>query len=105
MLAIACDPQPEPKPPPTPLVEQMAPVDPARAVPGQLLVGGMTCSGCEHNVSTALLLVDGVLEAKAEHASGSVQVRFDPARTSLAALAEAVREAGYAVTPVAGEER
>ena len=48
--------------PPTPLVDQMPPVDPAKTIPGKLLVAGMTCSGCEYNVTTALRLVPGVLE-------------------------------------------
>lgn len=101
----ACDARREADPPPTPLVEQMPPVDPARTIPGTLHVAGMICSGCEHNVSTALRLVEGVLEAEADHASGEAQVRFDPERTSLAALAEAVRAAGYVVAPVAGATR
>jgi copper chaperone CopZ len=91
--------------PPTPLVEQMRPVDPARTIEGTLLVAGMTCSGCEYNVSTALRLVDGVLEAAADHASGEVRVRFDPSRTTLASLAEAVRTTGYVVAPVEGSAK
>ena len=89
-------------PPPVPLVERMPPVDPARCVAGTLLVAGMTCSGCEHNVGTALRLVEGVLEAEADHASGETHVRYDPERTSLAALAEAVRAAGYSVASTQG---
>lgn len=57
----------------------------------------MTCSGCEYNVSTALRLVAGVLEAEADHARRSARVRFDPGTTSAAALAGAVRAAGYEV--------
>lgn len=104
LLAIflsACDEGRAPGPPPVPLVERMPPVDPERCVSGTLLVAGMTCSGCEHNVSTALRLVEGVLEAEADHASGETHVRYDPQRTSLAALAEAVRAAGYTVASAA----
>ena len=78
----------------------MKPVDPGRTIERTLLVAGMTCSGCEYNVSTALRLVDGVLEAEADHASGEVHVRFDPSRTTLALLADAVRTTGYVVAPV-----
>jgi copper chaperone CopZ len=81
----------------------MRPVDPAKAIEGTLLVAGMTCSGCEHNVATALKLVDGVLEAEADHVSGETHVRFDPERTTLARLAEAVRATGYEVAPVEGD--
>ncbi len=99
ILLGACGPRREETPPPTPLVEQMPPVDPAKAIEGTLLVAGMTCSGCEHNVTTALRLVPGVLEAEADHVSGETCVRFDPGMTTLAHLAEAVRTTGYAVSP------
>jgi len=101
-LAAACDGRRETPPPPVPLVERMPAVDPERCVEGTLLVAGMTCSGCEHNVSTALRLVEGVLTAEADHASGATLVRYDPARTSLAALADAVRAAGYSVASAEG---
>ena len=100
---LACEQRREkpPKgPPPTPLVEQMPPVDPAKTIEGTLLVAGMTCSGCEYNVATALKLVPGVLEAEADHVSGETHVRFDPERTTLVTLAEAVRTTGYVVAPI-----
>ena len=100
ILLVACEQRPERTAPPTPLVEQMQPVDPAKTIEGTLSVAGMTCSGCEYNVTTALRLVDGVLEAEAEHVSGEARVRFDPERTTLARLAEAVRTTGYVVAPV-----
>jgi len=78
----------------------MRPVDPAKTIEGTLLVSGMHCSGCEYNVTTSLRLVDGVLEAEADHVSGETRVRFDPERTSLEKLAEAVRTTGYPVAPV-----
>jgi len=78
----------------------MRPVDPAKTIEGTLFVSGMSCSGCEYNVSTGLRLVDGVLEAHADHTSGEVKVRFDPSRTTLALLADAVRTTGYPVAPV-----
>jgi copper chaperone CopZ len=98
---LACEQRREktPKAPPTPLVEQMPPVDPSKTVEGTLLVAGMTCSGCEYNVTTALKLVPGVLEAEADHVSGETHVRFDPGMTTLAHLAEAVRTTGYVVAP------
>jgi copper chaperone len=96
VLQSGCDGRKK-KPPPTPLVDQMRPVDPAKTIEGKLHVAGMSCSGCEYNVSTGLRLVDGVLEAKADHVSGEVRVRYDPDRTTLARLAEAVRTTGYVV--------
>jgi copper chaperone CopZ len=72
-------------------------VDPAKCIEALLRVDGMTCSGCEYNVSSALRLVPGVLEAAADHAAGTARVRFDPALIGVEQLAEVVRTTGYAV--------
>lgn len=58
-------------------------------------VQGMTCSGCEYNVESALNKIDGVAEVKADYASNSAQVEFDPKRASLDQLIVAVNESGY----------
>lgn len=63
-----------------------------------LQVEGMTCTGCEQRLGRALRRMDGVREATADHRSGQVRVRFDPAVTSLAALAAQIDIAGYSVT-------
>lgn len=58
-----------------------------------LKVGGMSCGHCVKAVQQALATVDG---ATAEQvAIGSATVVFDPARTNIGALIEAVSEAGY----------
>lgn len=63
-----------------------------------LQVEGMTCTGCEQRLGKALRRVDGVREATADHRTGQVRVRFDPAVTDRAALADQVDNAGYSVT-------
>lgn len=63
-----------------------------------LQVEGMTCTGCEQRLGKALRRVDGVREATADHRSGQVRVRFDPAVTDRAALAAQIDIAGYSVT-------
>lgn len=71
-----------------------------------LQVEGMTCTGCEQRLGKALRRVDGVREATADHRTGQVRVRFDPAVTDRAALADQIHTAGYEVTgdsDVAGE--
>jgi copper chaperone CopZ len=100
---LACDARREPEPPPVPLVERMPPVDPERTIEVRLEVRGMTCSGCEYNVASALRLVAGVLEAEADHASGRARVRFDPGMTSVPLLVGAVQAAGYEAAGNAGE--
>lgn len=63
-----------------------------------LQVEGMTCSGCEQRVGKVLRRADGVREASADHRTGHVEVRFDPAVTNLDALAAQIDMAGYQVT-------
>ena len=58
-----------------------------------LPIGGMSCTHCVRAVHAALADLDG---AEVERVDvGSAVVRYDPARTSPAAIAEAVRDAGY----------
>lgn len=58
-----------------------------------LLIGGMSCTHCVRAVRTALAEVPGAQVGRVD--VGSATVRYDPARTSPAAIAEAVRDAGY----------
>lgn len=66
-----------------------------------LMIEGMTCGHCVASVKSALEAVDG---ATVDTVSlGSAVVSFDPMTTSADALADAVRDAGYAAT--ASEEK
>lgn len=60
-------------------------------------VEGMTCTGCEQRIETALGRVYGVREVAADHRTGQVRVRFDPASTNLAALLGRITLAGCEV--------
>ncbi len=58
-----------------------------------LKVDGMTCGHCVRSVEKALRSVEGVqLE---QLAIGSATVSFDPTRTTVGALIDAVSDAGY----------
>jgi copper chaperone CopZ len=58
-----------------------------------LKVDGMSCGHCVRSVEKALRSVDGVqLE---QLAIGSATVSFDPTRTTIGALIDAVADAGY----------
>ena len=63
-----------------------------------LQVEGMTCIGCEQRVGKVLRRMAGVREATADHRTGQVRVRFDPAMTDRAALEARINTAGYQVT-------
>jgi copper ion binding protein len=61
----------------------------------KLAIRGMTCEHCVKRVTKALAEVAGVLQAEVSLAENSAQVTFDEGKTSLAALTQAVEEAGY----------
>ncbi len=63
----------------------------------RLQVQGMSCSGCEQRIGAALRRLDGVVEATADHVSGEVRLRFDPAGTDRGAVVDRIVLAGYTV--------
>jgi copper chaperone len=69
-----------------------------------LQVDGMTCTGCEQRIGTALRRVDGVREVAADHTSGRVRVRFDPTTTGADAVVDRIELAGYTVRGDGGQE-
>ena len=62
-----------------------------------LPVVGMTCASCVSRVEKSLRAVPGVSDAQVNLANERADIHFDPAAASPAALAEAVRAAGYDV--------
>ncbi|WP_206915830.1 heavy-metal-associated domain-containing protein [Alicyclobacillus suci] len=60
-----------------------------------ITVKGMTCGGCVNSVTKALKAVDGVQEANVDLQGQNATVTFDDSKTSVAALKEAVEDAGY----------
>jgi copper chaperone CopZ len=60
-------------------------------------VNGMKCGGCENTLNTALAAIDGVLAVKASHQEKRVDVEFDPAKTDLDEIEDAISDAGFSV--------
>lgn len=60
-----------------------------------LSVPSMTCATCPITVKKALTQVDGVMEVSVTYEPKEAVVTFDDTRTSLEALTEATRNAGY----------
>lgn len=60
-------------------------------------VSGMKCGGCENTVNAALSAIDGVLSVKASHQDKKVDVEFDPDKTDLDELEDAISDAGFTV--------
>jgi copper chaperone len=60
-----------------------------------LKVPDMTCGHCELSVQEALDDLDGVERAKADHATGDVEVDYDEDKVSVEQMGEAIEEVGY----------
>ena len=62
-------------------------------------VAGMTCASCVAHVRKAVAGVPGVQSCDVNLARGNATVRFDPARTHLQAIGEAITASGYPAAP------
>jgi uncharacterized protein len=65
---------------------------PAEAV---LHAHGMHCHGCEHIIERSVAKLPGVRQIKADYATETVSVAFDPESVDLAAIRKAIEQAGY----------
>ncbi len=63
-------------------------------------IDGMSCASCVNRITRFLGRVEGVAEASVNLATESASVRFDPARTDMAALSAAIAAAGYESRPI-----
>jgi Cu+-exporting ATPase len=70
----------------------------------ELPVTGMTCANCAHTIERALGRLGGVVAASANYASERVSVEYLPGVVSLAAIQQAIRDAGYDVVVAAEGE-
>ncbi len=62
-----------------------------------LHVTGMTCGGCENAVKRVLKQVNGVSDVTASHASGTVDVTYDPEKATPEVFKQKIEGIGYQV--------
>ena len=60
-----------------------------------LAVSGMTCTGCENTIQESVAKVTGVKSVKANHLDSTAVVNYDTTLTTIAAIGEAINQAGY----------
>jgi Cu+-exporting ATPase len=70
----------------------------------QMELRGMTCTACANANEKAVKKVPGVAEVAVNFASETLNVAYDDAVTSVDAIKEAVRKAGYAAVELDTEE-
>ncbi len=64
-----------------------------------LILERVTCSACLWLIEQVLLRSEGVVRAQVNFATRRAHVAWDPVRTSLAAVIQAVRDVGYGACP------
>lgn len=60
-----------------------------------LNIGGMTCGGCVASIDKVLNAVAGVRQVQVDLASATAVIEYDAAQTEVAALIDAVENAGF----------
>jgi copper chaperone CopZ len=66
----------------------------------EIQCSGMTCTGCENSVKSKVKKVDGVKDVIADHKTNVVKASYDPAKTDVDKIKEAVTAAGFDVVNV-----
>ncbi|NML15464.1 heavy metal translocating P-type ATPase [Azohydromonas caseinilytica] len=64
-----------------------------------LRLSGMYCAACADTIEQALMAVPGVESARVSASAERARIEWDPARTRMAALVQAIRRAGYDAVP------
>lgn len=72
-------------------------------VAARLIIDGLRCASCVWLTEQVLARMPGVAEATVSYASGRALLRWDPARTTLAALAGRIAALGYQPRPLGVE--
>jgi len=60
-----------------------------------LTVDGMSCTGCERRITSALRDVSGVTEASADHSAGTVTIAVDPESGGPDVVRQTIEDLGY----------
>ena len=63
----------------------------------ELRIGGMTCAHCPPAIEKAIAAVAGVSVAQVNPATKIARIDYDPSRTKIASILQAVRAIGYTV--------
>ncbi|HET7680201.1 MAG TPA: copper-translocating P-type ATPase [Xanthobacteraceae bacterium] len=62
-----------------------------------LRIGGMTCGRCPTTIQKALVAIDGVIAAQVNPATRIASIDYDPSRTKIGSILQAIRAVGYTV--------
>lgn len=65
----------------------------------KLMVEGMSCQHCKHNIETVLKQMAGIKEATAYYNEGYVNVDFDENQVKLEEIVDEIEDLGFEVKP------
>jgi copper chaperone CopZ len=63
----------------------------------EVLISGMTCTGCEQTIQTNVSKLEGVKSVKATFTDGRALVDYNPTLTDTSLIRKAITESGYKV--------
>ncbi|MBP5973033.1 copper-translocating P-type ATPase [Brasilonema sp. CT11] len=69
-----------------------------------LKLRGMSCASCARNVEQAILSVPGVIDSNVNFGTEQASVKYDPRKTSLEKIQQAVEDAGYSAYSLQEQE-
>jgi copper chaperone CopZ len=71
----------------------------------ELLIDGMTCTGCEVTIEQTVLSLPGVTSVNADFKTGKATILADTSRASIDEIREKIEETGYAVLSAKSTKR
>ncbi|WP_017315994.1 heavy metal translocating P-type ATPase [Mastigocladopsis repens] len=69
-----------------------------------LKLRGMSCASCARNVEEAILSVPGVVDGNVNFGAEQATIKYDPRKTSLETIQQAVEDAGYSAYSLQEQE-
>jgi copper chaperone CopZ len=66
----------------------------------EIQCSGMTCTGCESTIKSKVKKIEGVKDVMADYNTNVVKASYDPVKTNVEAIKEAITDAGYKVESV-----
>ena len=73
------------------------PAEVVQAVRYEVVIEGMTCTGCEETISAGIEKLDGIVSVKADYTEGKATVEFAEGKTDTTAIKESITGSGYGV--------
>ena len=70
-------------------------LNPEAIITQDFAIGGMTCTGCENTIKSAISILPGVVEVSASYKEGTATVKFDTTQTKFMDISKAISDKGY----------